>query len=303
MTLTSQRFGSAAALALVLGLLNLLSSAEPAAQGQSDCTVTVQPGQSIQQVIDAAPEGAVICLSPGYFFESLVIKKNLTLRGILYAGLPISSHLRNLRDGKAVISIQSDNQITVLIENISITVDASGQPGAVGIYATGQTKAILQNITIQGIAYGFIPDMSWAPLTADGSAQVEVIGSIIEGDSYGLGIWIQQSAHLSVENSTVSGYGQGITATIHARVRVVNSIISRNGVGIASWDWSQIDIQQTSIIGNLFGLRIGSKGKFTIFQSRILGNEWNGLLIFGSAEVEIKDSIVIGNGTDRKSVV
>lgn len=297
MTLTSQRFGSAAALALVLGLLSLLSGSEPFAQGQPGCTVTVQPGQSIQQAIDTAPEGAVICLSAGYFSESLVIKKNLTLRGILYAGLPISSHLRNPRDGKAVISIQSDSQVTVLIENISIVADASEKLGVVGIYATGQVRATLRNLKIRGIANSAYPDMSWAPLTADGSAQVEVIGSIIEGDSYGLGIWVQQSAHLSVENSTVSGYGQGITATIHARVRVVSSIISRNSFGIASWDWSQIDIQQTSIIGNWFGLRIGSKGKFTIFQSRILGNEWNGLLIFGSAEVEVKDSIVIGNGT------
>lgn len=289
-----QRFGSAAALALVLGLL---SSSNPSAQGQPDCTITVQPGQSIQQAIDAAPEGAVICLSTGYFFESLVIKKGLTLRGILYPGLPTSSHLRNFRDERAVISIQSDSQVTVLIENISIVADASEKLGVVGIYATGQVRAILRNVEIRGIANSAYPDISWAPLTADGSAQVEVIGSIIEGDSYGLGIWFQQSAHLSVENSTVSGYRQGVTVTMHARVMVVNSIISRNGVGIAGWDWSQIDIQQTSIIGNVFGLRIGSKGKFTIFQSRVMGNEWNGLFISGTAEVEIKASTVVGNGT------
>lgn len=293
MIYAAQRFGSAAAVALVLGLLNLLSSSEPFAQGQPDCTVTVKPGESIQKAIDEAKEGAVICLGAGYFFESLVIKKNLTLRGIPYAG-----HLRNPKNEKAVISIQSDNQITVLIENISITVDASGQPGVVGIYATGQTKAILQNTTIQGIAYGFIPDMSWMSLAADGSAQVEVIDSRLTGDGYGLGIWLAKSAYLSVKNSTISGYPQGITATMDARVSVENSVLSKNILAFAAWEWhNQMDIQQISVIGNTYGFRIGGKGRLTISRSRILGNEVSGLMVFEVTDVRIKESLIMGNGT------
>ncbi|MFN4217950.1 MAG: hypothetical protein ACK4HB_01480, partial [Candidatus Bipolaricaulia bacterium] len=92
MTLTAQRFGSAAALVMVLGLLSQASPGpftvplsgtmySPDEVWQPDCTVTVQPGQSIQQAIDAAPEGTVICLAAGAWEEEIQITKGLTLRG------------------------------------------------------------------------------------------------------------------------------------------------------------------------------------------------------------------------------
>ncbi len=48
---------------------------------QQACTVTVQPGQSLLQVIETAPEGAVICLSAGVFKEGILqIEQKLKLK-------------------------------------------------------------------------------------------------------------------------------------------------------------------------------------------------------------------------------
>jgi hypothetical protein len=38
---------------------------------QVNCTVTVQPGESIQKAIDAAQEGAIICLTEGIWEEGI----------------------------------------------------------------------------------------------------------------------------------------------------------------------------------------------------------------------------------------
>jgi pectin methylesterase-like acyl-CoA thioesterase len=64
---------------------------------QEPCTISVQPWKSIQRAIDAAPEGAVICLTEGERKEGLEISKSLTLRGlgpersVVWGGITIST--------------------------------------------------------------------------------------------------------------------------------------------------------------------------------------------------------------------
>jgi pectin methylesterase-like acyl-CoA thioesterase len=51
------------------------------AEQTPSCQVFVQPGESIQAAIDAALEGAVICLAAGEWQEDIAITKSLTLMG------------------------------------------------------------------------------------------------------------------------------------------------------------------------------------------------------------------------------
>ena len=62
-------------------LLVLMIGGAAVAEQTPSCTITVQPGESIQAAIDAAPEGAVICLPAGEWQAELRISKSLTLRG------------------------------------------------------------------------------------------------------------------------------------------------------------------------------------------------------------------------------
>jgi nitrous oxidase accessory protein len=66
-------------LGLAAGLFSLGTSS--GTQDQLPCTVTVQAGESIQAAIDAAEEGAVVCLAEGTWEENIEIGKGLTLRG------------------------------------------------------------------------------------------------------------------------------------------------------------------------------------------------------------------------------
>jgi len=70
--------GTAAGL-LVLGLVAFCTVGPGLAQ---DCTVTVHSGESIQEAIDSASAGCVICLAEGTWEEDLTITiEGLTLRG------------------------------------------------------------------------------------------------------------------------------------------------------------------------------------------------------------------------------
>jgi nitrous oxidase accessory protein NosD len=75
------RYITLAALAALLGLGSSIGSlgTSALAQAQSDCTVTLQPGEPIQGAINGAEEGAVICLVEGTWEENLKIEKSLTL--------------------------------------------------------------------------------------------------------------------------------------------------------------------------------------------------------------------------------
>jgi len=65
---------------VAIAALVALSLSTVTGWGQSTGTITVNPGESIQSVIDRAPDGAVICLPPGTWHENLAIDKSITLR-------------------------------------------------------------------------------------------------------------------------------------------------------------------------------------------------------------------------------
>ena len=67
--------------------------------------VTLVPGQSIQEAIDAASPGDIIQISPGVYNESINITKSLILRGVMGEDRPIL----NSGGHFSVVSILADN--------------------------------------------------------------------------------------------------------------------------------------------------------------------------------------------------
>ncbi len=196
MTLTVHRLGSVTALAIVLGLLGFLSRSEPSVQGQPDCTVIVQPGQSIQQAVNSAAEGAVICLSAGTWEENVEIKKSLTLRG---AGRE-ESKIKGKEMGEPVIAIESDTEIEVKIEGLAVT-EAKGLDFTFGIWLAGKAKAVITDSTIS--------DNGLRGIVLGDSAQATISDSTISGNGWA-GIELLGSAKLTLQKSTVQGNGTGL---------------------------------------------------------------------------------------------
>lgn len=79
MSMELLRYVGLAVLVSLVGLGSAGGSEGAAAQG---CTVTLSPGNSIQEAINGAAPGAVICLAAGEWQENVSIEKSLTLRAV-----------------------------------------------------------------------------------------------------------------------------------------------------------------------------------------------------------------------------
>lgn len=176
-------------------------NSEPIGLAQADCTVTVQPGQSIQSAINGAKEGAVICLAAGAFEENIMITKSLALRGI--GAEPEDVRIVGAKDGYPVVRIESDSEIEVVLEKLTAA-KAKGVECAAedprwicpdGIQALGKAKVTIKGTQVSGNRYD--------GLDVKDSAQVSLTDSTVSDNQGGLLVW--SSAQVTLKNNTITG--------------------------------------------------------------------------------------------------
>ncbi len=313
---------------IVFGLsLSLLADCSPLV-AQEPCTITVQPGESIQAAIDVAPEGAVICLAEGEWEENLVIEKSLTLRGqgaeqtVIWSGGFGSSSLR----------IFGDSTLHVVIEDLGVV----GGPGLAAIHVSRQARLTLMRARVSGAN---------AAVWADDSAQVKVvestisesaIGVVLRGSPEAIGIactvtrnvvgvllgdsarlevtncqfthsdfapvWAGGNAQVSVMDSSLVDNGGGILLDGSAQARVTGSTVSGNGQhGITVTGAARAEIARCTVSRHSeAGIAAFDSARVAVLDSTVAEN-WHGVLIRNLAEVVLERNAIVGN--DRYGVV
>jgi len=235
-------------LVIVTALAVLVSGS---GQEQPTCTVTVQAGQSIQEAIDKASEGAVICISADNFpyTEHLTITKSLTLRG---AGRDKTFLTGKEISDQPIIHIKGDKGIKVVLEDFTESWGPGSEflPGLYGIYIQGQAQVTIRNMEIRrnshGIVIGdtaqlqldnvYIHWNTWRGLLATHSAKVAIKHSLIADTWYREGIMAAHSAQMNIVNTTLSNNDRGLVVTDSARVELQESrFLSNSGCGLAVW--------------------------------------------------------------------
>jgi len=242
------------ALLVVLCICSLVGSGVSGSVAQG-CTITVSAGSSIQEAVDAAPAGAVVCLAPGTWEENIVVKKALTLRGVG----PDKSVINGLDWNEPVILIAAETEIKVTIESLTITLPN-------GIELSGSAQARIINSTVFEIE---LSSLSWAEITS----------STVENS-----IRLLNSARAKIADSTISG-GYGIELSDSAQVRIVNSTVS----GIELSGFSGVEIASSTIEK---GIRLLNSAQAKITGSTISKNGEYSIKLSGSAQARIVNSTV-----------
>jgi len=124
-----------------------------AAEDPAPCTIAVEPGDCIQEAIDGAPEGAVICLAEGTWQANLEISKTLTLRG-----RGAATAIRSESDDLPVLWVDAsqgrEEEVIVVLADLHLT--GGTERGGHGILVTGTAQATITGCIITDNVMGIV---------------------------------------------------------------------------------------------------------------------------------------------------
>ena len=286
-----RRAGRDRRLWLLIGLgLLLLAPALVGAVFQrppSPRTVRIFPGESLQEAIDLAPAGSVLCLAPGTYRETVRIGRSITIRAEDPSGDMV------LLDGPA------DRWASVFIESVS-----NGAPCTV----------VLEGLTLQSNAEdGLLVGVA-------GSASVEILGCRL-APSPGVGVQLYDHATALIQDSDVTdqqGYagvyvggassavlerchilgnpGGNIEVTGTAVATIVNCTVSGPEKGFWITDDATVSIQDCEIARNgTNGIAVRSRAEVEVLRCGISDNGDVGVVVTGVAEMTVRDCVLTGN--------
>ncbi len=287
-------------------------------EDESECTVYVQPGESIQTAIDTAPVGAVICVGEGEWQEDLVIQKALTLKGA-GSGKTIIHGTGEAIDVVAIYCLDAEPSadVHVQIGGFSIT----GEGSRAGIAVDTAIRTTVTGCSVQGNGFGFFlqgdsaTEIRSCTLSANhggviglDSAEATITGAVVSGNAT-VGIDFGHSAKATISDSSLSENGwAGVSLGGSAQASVSSTAIASNGRnGLLLKGTSQATFADCDVTENGFdyaekgrhdtqaiGLDEEAEASFT--SCTVSGNVTDGINLTGNAQAEIAESTISGNG-------
>jgi len=270
MTRSLWGLGAAAALVVIAGL-------GVSAEQTPSCTIFVQPGESIQAVIDAAPVGAVICLAAGeWVVGGLVINRSLTLRG-------------------------QGPEETVL----ATTFSGAPPPGwrLPAGFSFGMSMILIfssaEKVVIEGIGLSGSRFVETSGIDVRGRVEITITECDIRANYLGKGIWLGSSARATITNCTVSQNSYGIVLQDSARATIANCTITENddGIELHNTTWAAITnctINWNGIVGN--GIALEDTSEALISGCSVTANGGNGIVLNDSSQAILTGNTVLRNG-------
>ncbi len=233
----------------ITGLFLLVSSLASTAGAQTTIIVPSLSAPTIQDGIDDASSGDTVLVSPGTYFETLVIfDKSITLD---------STGGRN----QTIVDASGTGRVLTLaraagttIRGFTFTDGLESSGGGVGVFTP--------NVTIEACA---------------------ITNNVASGVGNGGGVWVQQAAGMVIDstlitNNSASGSGGGILAAF-SDLTISDSDISFNtagGDGGGVWieggshliEGSELRLNQAADGAGLYVI----EAEMTLFKSQLLGN-------------------------------
>lgn len=326
---------------VVIGTMVLVLSVSTSgllAQETPECAIWVQPGESIQQAIDQAAEGAVICLAEGEWKECITIEKSLTLQGAGQGQIVVKAK----EECYPAVWIKSDLEIEVTLREFHTGFATAEDLGVIrcllglgrvcpdGIRVGGKTKLSLKNVQISDnrMVGLYVDDSAQVVLTnttvsgngdglwVGGSAQVSLIGATVSrnmgvdlvwmggwGFPQGRGLWVEGSAQVKLITSAISDNRlEGLWIDGMAEVNLTSTTVSGNGGGIALWHSAQATIQDSTIEGNGYGIDIRDSAMMTLEGTKISNNGDYGLALYKRPCFDT-DNTFTGYVTGKKNTI
>ena len=277
-------------MALLLGAL-ALGNSEVVVLAQTECTITLQPSQSIQRAIEHALAGAVICLGQAggalpraaeSWKANLLIGKSITLRGLH----PELTRIEAQHQALPVIRIESAEPIEVTLDDLTV----AGAWLSDGLQVRGRAAVRLTHVRIlrnefNGLA---LADAATAQLS-----EVQLSDNLLSG------LTLSGEAQAYLTDTQLSGNGlNGLALRDSASVRLIKAQLFANGFdGLWMGGRARATLSQSKIFANFIaGLQVGGQAQVSLSDSDLSRNRNQGLAAGGQAQVSLKSSQLTRNG-------
>ena len=267
---------------------------------------TVNPGSSIQSVINSASSSDTITVNDNNganytYSENLVINKNVTLKAKSGGNVTLKSS----SSSKPVITINSGGASTT-IQGFTI----KGATSSDGVYLNGTSKCTITGNTITSnylgvhlyktqqniISQNVIINNNYAGLIFEGSPSNTVQNNNITGNTRGIRIGLigtTTSNSNTIQNNllTSPNYSIGIDSSSGTTIKG-NTITNGGSYGIfvgITYSSNNTLIQNNTITNNQYGIYVNGSTA-NIHFNRITGNTLYGLYTMGNGVVNATDN-------------
>ena len=306
---------------MVLALATLLGCS---AQRATPSALSLRPGESLEEVIARAPEGAIIVLSSGKYQANLRLEKSVTIRGagpettVIQAfspGPPVvwvlgkaKVRLENLRieggrGGFASLELSSAGILVQDEAQLELQTVKIAQNMASGIFARDQARLSLRDVEIlENSRYGLeiygqaqvFAERAWVygnkmgGVWAAGEGRLELEGSRVE-KNLGPGFWIRESAKARLwEAELRENQGPGLSLRDSGEAKVSASLVFGHGeAGALLSDEAVLYAYGTIFEANWNGLELRG-GKAFLEGCTLLRNRWDGIVARGGAQIRVE---------------
>lgn len=240
----------------------------------TECTVSVEAGESLQKKIDGAAEGAIVCIKAGVWRENLVTSKSVTLRG---SGATVTV-LQGAVEGRPVLQIGGDAHAAVNVENLTVRNARGKSTDCVSVYPAAPVTVCPDGVAIHG--------------------RFEVtLRNLHVVDKGRMGIYVTDYARVSITNCRVSGSGRiGLFVRRYAVAVVEGVIIQRNNEGVNIADSAEVSLSDSRVEGSTsYGILAGGQPAVSLQRCTIAENGRNGLVLWYSPRVSLISCLISNN--------
>ena len=245
----------------------------------------VEVGQSIQRAVDNARNGDTILISPGLYKESVLINKEVSIKG--EEGAIIDG------GGKGnVITVTASNMV---IDGLLIQNSGSGQEDS-GILIKKADKNVIQNNTLKNVKNGIY--------LANSHENQLLRNSITSNNSHfskrGNGIHMFKGGGHYLKGNEIANVQDGIYFDFTKDIKVSENHVSESRYGMHFMFSERILAERNHVEKNVTGFMVMDSAHIDFIENRVTDHfhfRGYGILIYETKNVQVEGNEILRNST------
>ncbi|GAM16116.1 right-handed parallel beta-helix repeat-containing protein [Mesobacillus selenatarsenatis] len=245
----------------------------------------VEVGQSIQEAVDNAKNGDTILISPGLYKESVLINKEVTIKG--EGGAIIGGG----GEGN-VITVTASN---VVIDGLTIQNSGSGQEDS-GIYIQSADRSLIKNNTLKNVQNGIY--------IANSNENQLIENSITSNKAHfskrGNGIHIFKGGGHFLKGNEIAYVQDGIYFDFTKGIQVSENHVSESRYGMHFMFSEEISAERNHVENNVTGFMVMDSAHIDFIQNKVTDHfhfRGYGILIYETKNVQVEGNEILRNST------